>query len=38
MEVSVYMSLEAKRNNKAVFKHVVVSPDAFEYECFVRSI
>lgn len=38
MEVSVYLSLEAKRNNRAVFKRVVVSPDAFEYDCFVRSM
>ena len=38
MEVSVYMSMDARLNNKAVFKRVVVSPDAFEYEGFVRSM
>ena len=38
MEVSVYMNLEARTNNKAVFKRVVVSPDTFEYEGFVRSM
>lgn len=38
MEVSVYMNLEPRTNNKAVFKRVVVSPDTFEYEGFVRSM
>ena len=38
MEVSVYMNLEAKRNEKAVFKRIVVSPDVFDYSAFVRSM
>lgn len=36
MEVSVYLSLDARRNNKPVFKRAVSSPDVFEYDAFVR--
>ena len=32
------MSLDARLNGKAVFKRVVISPDTFEYEGFVRSM
>lgn len=35
MEVSVYMSLEAMRNNKPVFKRMVLCPDAFDSNLFV---
>lgn len=35
MEVSVYMSLDAMRNNKPVFKRMVVCPDAFDVRSFV---
>ena len=36
MEVSVYMSLDARAHNKPIFKRVVLCPDAFEYDSFVR--
>ena len=38
MEVSVFLSIEARSNNKPVFKRVVLCPDTFEYEGFVRSM
>ena len=38
MEVSVYMNLEARKNDKAVFKRVVVCPDTFSYDGFVTSM
>ena len=38
MEVSVYMNLIARNNNKPVFKRVVLNPDVFEYDGFVRSM
>ena len=38
MEVSVYMNLTARNNNKPVFKRVVLNPDVFEYDGFVRSM
>ena len=38
MEVSVYMNMDARSNNKAVFRRVVLSPDIFEYDCFVKSM
>ena len=38
MEVSVYMNLEARSNNKPVFKRVVLCPDTFSYEGFVLSM
>ena len=36
MEVAVYMSLDARAHNKPIFKRVVLCPDAFEYDSFVR--
>lgn len=36
MEVSVYMSLEAMRNNKPVFKRMVMCPDLFDSNLFVQ--
>lgn len=36
MEVAVYMSMESRKQNKPVFKRVVMCPDAFEYDSFVR--
>ena len=38
MEVSVYMNLDSRNNNKAVFKRVVLCPDTFEYDGFVKSM
>ena len=38
MEVSVYMNMDARSNNKTVFRRVVLSPDIFEYDCFVKSM
>lgn len=38
MEVSVYMNLEALKNNKAVFKRFVASPDAFDVNAFVKCM
>lgn len=38
MEVSVFMNLEAKRNDKPVFKRMVVSPDVFDYTAFIKSM
>lgn len=38
MEVSVFMNLEAKRNDKPVFKRMVVSPDVFDYSAFIKSM
>ena len=38
MEVSVYMNLESKRNDKPVFKRMVVSPDVFDYSAFIKSM
>lgn len=36
MEVAVYMSLDARLKNQAIFKRSVRVPDAFEYDAFVR--
>lgn len=36
MEVAVYMSLDARKQNKPVFKRVVMCVDCFEYDAFVR--
>ena len=36
MEVAVYMSLDSRSHNKPAFKRVVLCPDAFEYDSFVR--
>ena len=38
MEVSVYMNLESKRNDKPVFKRIVVSSDVFDYSAFIKSM
>lgn len=38
MEVAVYMSYDAYKNSKPVFKRSVVCPDAFEYQSFCRSM
>ena len=38
MEVSVYMSSEAMRLNKSVFKQVVNCPDAFDVSAFVSCM
>lgn len=38
MEVAVYMSLSARRNDTSVFKQRVENPDAFEYDAFVRCM
>ena len=36
MEVAVFMSLDVRSKNQAVFKRQVLCPDAFEYDSFVR--
>ena len=36
MEVAVYMSLDARAKNHAIFKRQVLCPDTFEYDAFVR--
>ena len=36
MEVAVYMSLDSRIKNQAVFKRQVLVPDTFEYDSFVR--
>ena len=38
MEVAVYMNLDSKRNNKSLFKRMVVSPDVFDYSAFIKSM
>ena len=38
MEVTVFMNMSARSSNKPVFKRVVVNPDVFEYEAFIRSM
>ena len=38
MEVTVYMNMAARTAQKSVFKRVVVNPDVFEYDAFVRSM
>lgn len=36
MEVTVYMSLDARRTGNSVFKRRVDCPDVFEYDAFIR--
>lgn len=38
MEVAIYSNMEARRANKSLFKRMVVNPDVFEYDAFIRSM
>lgn len=38
MEVSVYMNLVARTNNKPTFKRVVVNPDVFDPKEFAKCM
>lgn len=37
MEISIYMNFDAKTANKAVFRRVVVCPDALDVKAFVNA-
>lgn len=38
MEVSVYMSLDSMCDGKSLFKRVVLCPDAFDSDSFVKNM
>lgn len=38
MEVKVFMSLDARSNNKSVFARMVLCPDAFDIKSFVQNM
>ena len=38
MEISVYGSLDARNNDKALFKRAVLCPDTFDVSSFVSNM